>query len=199
MARRSTQVSLGVMKAVYLVLAVLLIGCSAHARRDLPELRPSDLELRISTMQSQIDGVTPMAIDYELANRSSVAVCTGMERLLVGEKEVQAVIINDALCSLRGFVVPANESRRWTDTWLGSRCLGDAPQGFAAALPNLMCGAKVLVRAEIFVFRVVGGIEQFGGTLAVSNPMEVTLVQAASGMPATTSFQRTSGLRFAHP
>jgi hypothetical protein len=169
------------MKAPF-ILTLVMAGCSTALSTEIPELRASDLELRIRTQGPEIDD--SFAIYYELLNHSPVAVCTGTESIFLADRKIATRIVTDALCSWQGKVVSPGEARTWSEAWSVAGCFREAPGGFAKAFSELMCGASVPLRLETVAFRVVDGVEHFGGTPLVSNSVVVTRISGASSLPS---------------
>jgi hypothetical protein len=120
-------------------------------------------------------------------NHGPVAVCTGRKSVFLADRKVATRIIDDSLCFSLDNVVPPGEARTWSEAWSVAGCLREMPEGFAEAFKELMCGTSVPLRVETEVFRVVDGVQYFGGSPLVSNSIVVTRKPRASSLPSNLS------------
>jgi hypothetical protein len=63
----------------------------------------------------------------------------------------------------------------WVEDWEPLTCYDEMPEGLAKAFPQLMCGAKVPVYAEISIYELRGNGFVWGTLVLKSEPIIVEL------------------------
>lgn len=148
----------------------------------VPAVSPEQfrLTLGLGPNLSLTDGV--VAVTHQLENKSEVPVCVGgSQEFFRDDRQVQVHVLSDARCAEPFIRVKPRETGAWELIWHVGSCLLEAERDFAQAFPWTICGAEVLLKSKVALFRLTDkGRVVHGVTYVVSAPLSYQMKEASN-------------------
>lgn len=156
-----------------LAAASLFFGC-LHPPTAPSPIDPEDFTLTIETISAEPSDDGTLSISHHLTNHGPNTVCLGgSQRFAIDGKVVESRTQMDVLCQSPELVVAPGQTASWTRASSMAGCWPDAPDAILESMPRLKCGTLIEVTSWIWLFRLEGGVPQFGGVQIASQPLEL--------------------------